>query len=154
MVEIAPGVRGQWAVHTHEGIMRKGGVTGGARKMRYWTPDGREILAVPSMRTYRMTQSGIEGIRDANLDKGWLMQPPTDPKPYCPHCTNWHDTLEEVKECGAKKKAMQARYDKAAKKTIRSEGGEVAELKEKVSGLETDISDIKSMLTKILKGKE
>jgi len=122
----------------------------GIRKMKYWTPDGREIIAVPTMRTYRMSKSGAEGIRDANLDKGWLMQPPIEKKPYCPHCTNWHDTQEEINACGAKKKAFQDRYNKIAKKVKRDGSEDVEELRAEVSGLKTDMDDIKKMLSRLL----
>ena len=53
-----------------------GEVTGGAKKQKYWTPDGREVWAVPSMRGYVIRKNGKQtssGIRDANLDQGWLL---------------------------------------------------------------------------------
>ena len=144
------GTANQQAQYSHEGVGLKE-VSGGAKKMRYWTPDGREKFAVPAMRTYRMTRSGAEGVRDANLDKGWLLQKPTELKPYCPHCDNWHDNQKEIDACGAKKKSFYEEYEAKARKMKGQEGGAVAE---RVDKLESDISDIKSLLTQLLKQKE
>ena len=80
MANLSPGVRAQLE-STGVAITP---VTGGAKKTRYWTPDGREILAVPSMRTWVKRKDGKvvdSGIRDANLDQGWLLQKPARPKP-------------------------------------------------------------------------
>jgi len=140
------GTATQQAKYAHEGVTLKDN-SGGVRKQRYWTPDGREKLAIPTMRTYRMSQSGAEGIRDANLDRGWLLQKPTELKPYCPHCDNWHDTQEEIDVCGVKKKEFYDRQMKIAQKMKKQDGGEVTE---RVDKLESDISDIKSMLAELL----
>jgi len=103
---------------------------GGQPKTRYWTPDGRELLKSPCMRT---TSNG--GVRDANYDFGWLPVKPTVLKPYCPNCDKWHDTEEEIKECGKRKKAMEAKYTKLAKKQIKTEGKDVETLTKQVEEL-------------------
>lgn len=132
-------------------------VFGGAKKSRYWTPDGREVRAVPSMRTWIKKKDGKvidSGIRDANLDKGWLLQPPTKLKPYCPHCDNWHDTQKEIDECGAKKKVFDNKWAAMAKRMRRDEGGEVEKIKAEVLELKSDMTDIKNMLAQLLERKE
>lgn len=124
---------------------------GGAKKTRYWTPDGREILALPSMRTWiKKKDSKVinSGIRDANLDAGWLLQPPTKLKPYCSHCDNWHNTQKEIDACGAKKKTFDDKWAAKAKRMRRNEGGEI---EERVEKLESGITDIKQMLAQLLK---
>ena len=122
------------------------GDIGGQHKQRYWTPDGREILTQPSLRTYIKKENGkvVEsGVRDANLDKGWLSQPPTNPKLRCFHCDRWHDTKEEIDQCGAKKKAFDTKYMKRAKKDVGKNGDEVAELR-------NEMSEMKELLEKLL----
>ena len=121
---------------------------GGLKKTRYWTPDGREILAVSAMRTYNIVKDGKvtgSGVRDANLDS-WLSEKPANPKPHCPHCDKWHDTQKEIVSCGNKKKAFQDRQDKLSQKMQPAK----EDLRAKVDSLESDISDIKSLLTKLL----
>lgn len=136
------------------GVTQVGGVTGGAKKQRYWTPDGREIWAEPAMRTWVKRNAKREtidsGTRDANLDSGWLLQPPTNPKPYCSGCDKWHDTQEEINGCLAKKQAFTERWEKKARAMKKKEGGEVEEIKEDVEELKSDMSDIKSMLKRLL----
>ncbi len=126
---------------------------GGLKKNRYWTPDGREITAVPAMRDYNIIQNDkviSSGTRDANLDNGWLTLPPVEPKPYCPHCDKWHDTIKEVNECGEKKQVSAKRWEKLAKKMIKEENPN-NDLREEVDGLKEDVSQIKDMLLQLLK---
>ena len=83
-----------------------GGI-GGLRKQTYYTPDGRTVCAVPCMRDYVKRKDGkvIEsGTRDANYDKGWLPVMPTELKPHCEHCGDWHDNQEGIDACETKKK--------------------------------------------------
>jgi len=127
---------------------------GGLQKNRYWTPDGREILAVPSMRTFnRIVEGKItdSGIRDANLDNGWLTEKPQTLKPHCPHCGKWHDTQAEIDTCGSKRSAFQKKYDKLAQKEKMKEFSEVDKIKEDVDALKSDMTDIKMMLVQLLK---
>ena len=105
---------------TEKGSRIKGDI-GGIPRQRYWTPDGREIRAIPSMREYldRSVNPPVSGIRDANMDRGWLLQKPPILKPYCPHCDNWHDTQKEIDACGKAKKAFQNKYNRLAKKELK-----------------------------------
>ena len=118
----------------------------GVLKKTYWTPDGRKIRTPPAMRTYINRETGEEGIRDANYDKGWLEQQPQNPKPHCPGCDRWHDTEEEVKACIEKNKKFSRYWDKKAKKQQEEDIGD------RVDKLEDDISEIKDMLKKVLNG--
>ncbi len=119
-----------------------GSIIGGQPKKRYWTPDGREITAQPNTHG---TSDG--GIRDANLDKGWLASKPTELKLYCPHCDMWHDTKDEVAKCGAKKKAIENKYKREAKKTI---GKEVADKDKEIENLRAEMAEIKDLLNKMV----
>ena len=117
------------------------GSIGGIARQRYWTPDGREIIAIPSMREFRSNKGG--GIRDANLDNGWLLQKPTELKVRCQYCDKWHDTTSGVEQCGKQRGVFIASYQKKAEKEILEATPEVAKLKQ-------DIADLKEMLTKLL----
>ncbi|MBU2064011.1 MAG: hypothetical protein KKF93_06435 [Candidatus Omnitrophica bacterium] len=104
------------------GVIYKGDI-GGVYKKKYWTPDGREIMAVPSIRTYRVKDNGntTEGIRDTNYDKGWLDRPPENPKLRCISCDKWHDTQIEVDKCLTNKKKNEDKWMKKAKKEVNKE---------------------------------
>lgn len=137
-----------------QGVAISGDI-GGTKRRRYWTPDGREIWAVPAMRTYRKIANKKivdEGLRDANLDRGWLLEKPTVLKPYCPACDGWHDTQEEVEACIAKKEAFDSKWAKKAQKMKRQEDGgeEVDKIKAEVSEIKSDMADIKNMLAQLL----
>ncbi len=126
------------------------GVTGGIKKRQYWLPDGNEIRAIPAIRGYIKKRDGkiIEsGDRDANLDKGWLLNPPTELKLHCDGCDKWHDTQKEITDCVAKKKTFNEKWSRMAKKMKGEEGGD---LREEVSELKSDITEIKKMLRDIL----
>jgi len=129
------------------------GDIGGVKKQRYYTPDGREVLAVPSMKNWvrREGKKVLDsGIRDANLDNGWLLQPPTKLKLHCDYCDRWHDTQKEIDACGAKKKVFDDKWAEKVKKLRHKDDGD---LRDEVSELKSDMSDIKSMLSQLLKGK-
>ena len=113
------------------------GSTGGLPRQRYWTPDGREIRAIPSIRIYidRSVDPPAEGIRDANLDKGWLLQKPTRLKRYCPHCDYWHNTQKQIDACGQKKKAFQDKYTRKAKRDLAKSNGSDEERLDKLEKL-------------------
>lgn len=114
---------------------------GGVLKKTYYTPDGREIKTPPAMRGYVNKTTGEEGVRDANFDKGWLENPPENPKPHCKGCGKWHDTLEEVEKCMFMR---QSDNEKWAKEKLEED---------RIDKLENDLADIKSMLSKILEVK-
>jgi hypothetical protein len=125
----------------------KTGDIGGQPKTKYWTPDGREMLAQPSLHEYVRRKDGKTetGVRDSNLDKGWLVSKPLTLIPYCPHCDKWHETKELVFECGKKKQAYDNKYKKIAEAELKKENST-----ERIDKLESDMSDIKGMLKKLL----
>ncbi len=114
---------------------------GGQPKTRYWTPDGRELLRSPCMRT---TKNG--GVRDANFDFGWLPIKPTQLKLYCPHCDKWHDTDEEVKACGKQRKAFDAKFMRIAKKQTKNDG---ADKDKEIESLRSELAELKEMITRL-----
>ena len=117
----------------------------GQPKQAYYTPDGRKIMAMPDMHGYvKRNAKGKpieEGVRDVNFDKGWLPQPPVHPVPYCPHCTNWHQTEAEVVQCGEKKGAFMAKIEKEVKDE---------QPVESISELKAEMTELKSMFKQIL----
>lgn len=119
-------------------------------KQIYWTPDGRKLILAPLWRTWvKRDAKGIEiesGVRDANLDKGFLLTKPTELKLYCPHCDYWHNTETEIKECGRKRAAFIKKVTKKAKKEIPQNGDG------RLEKLEQDMAEIKSLLKRIAKG--
>jgi len=121
---------------------------GGQPKISYWTPDGREIRAMPDIHEYAVKDEKGKvirsGTRDANLDKGWLTTKPTDPKLFCPHCDKWHDTGPEIAACGQKKNNLIAKYENEGKKEL------AAKQDGRIDKLEADMRDIKGMLQMIL----
>ncbi len=80
-----------------------GGDIGGLERRTYYTPDGRRIRAIPGWRQFvRKDAAGKvidSGTRDANLGKGWLLEPPKELKLYCRHCDRWHDTEAAIEAC-------------------------------------------------------
>jgi len=136
----------------HQDIKRNGfAYTGGLPRRLYWTPDGREIKAIPSEREFRRTdpetQEVTTGIRDANLDKGWLTEPPKNPLPYCSGCTNWHATQEEVDECIDRKEATQRKYDDQALK--QQQGEAMAQAKE-MDDLKVEVQELKGSIHELI----
>jgi hypothetical protein len=123
------------------------GDIGGLPRQTYYTPDGRVIKAIPSLREYVKKGKNGEavetGTRDANLDKGWLLTPPTELKLYCSGCDMWHDTQEEVDACIAKKKKW---VDALGKRAIKQEADDVASLRQ-------EVAELKEMLQKALEVK-
>lgn len=114
---------------------------GGVPKKRYWTPDGREIINVPAMRTFNIVKEGrviSSGIRDANLDNGWLEQKPEVLKLYCPYCDKWHDTQEEVDGCGKRKGKFNKHWEKKAREELKQgmpSNSEIDEINDKIAHL-------------------
>jgi hypothetical protein len=121
----------------------------GVQKQKYWTPDGRVVYATPSMRDYVRKKDGkvVEsGVRDMNLVRGLLTQPPTDPKLYCPFCDQWHDTEEEIEECGIKKQKFDDFYTRKAQKMKEEE----TDINSEVAELKSEMADIKALLVKLV----
>ena len=122
---------------------------GGTKTKTYWTPDGREVHSIPAMRTYIKKKEGKiieDGIRDANLDNGWLVEKPSNPKPHCPHCDKWHDSLKEIKACGAKKQAFDLKWAEKARKEYAKEhidkDVEISELKNQIAELSKTVEKL------------
>ncbi|KKN71821.1 hypothetical protein LCGC14_0416750 [marine sediment metagenome] len=127
----------------------RSGDIGGLPRQTYYTPDGRTIRAIPSLREYVRKKDGkvVEtGTRDANFDKGWLPVMPTDLKPHCPHCGEWHDNQEEVDACALEIKKRTAWGVRLAKKVRKQESDDITSLKE-------EVAELKEMLEKALEVK-
>ena len=141
---------------TNESIEKAGygirGHIGGLPRRIYYTPDGREIRAIASWRTYRKKNGTAweEGVRDANLDKGWLLEPPRESKPYCAGCDNWHDTEEEVKKCISDKKARAKRWEAKARKESQKED---TDNNHQIDDLKAELGELKEMVAKLLEVK-
>lgn len=129
------------------------GNIGGLPKRTYYTPDGRVIRAVESIREYvRKDKDGKvieQGKRDANLDKGWLLQRPAVLKPHCQTCNRWHDTLEQVAECKAKQEAFVGR---ALKDETEIEAKRKQAEADRVSSLESKIERLTALVEKLTGG--
>ncbi len=133
-------------------IKRQGyAITGGLPRNTYWTPDGRRIEAIPSMRTFNQKDEEGNvigsGTRDANLDKGWLLAPPSDPKPYCAGCDNWHDTEEEVTLCIAMKEVETKKWEDHARSQRASQD---ASQGKEIENLKDDMLEMKGMIFQLL----
>jgi len=118
------------------------GYIGGLPRKTYYTPDGRVIKAIPSVREYVLKRDGkvIEkGVRDANLDKGWLETKPAVLKPYCKGCDRWHDTEAEIAGCIMHTKAFIDSEEAKAKKQ------EVDEMDD----LRTEIAELRELVKKL-----
>ena len=133
-----------------------GGVWGGPRKQRYYTPTGVEVLAIPSWREFvRKGPDGKileQGTRDANLDKGWSLSLPTELKVACPGCSKWHDTQEEVDACVDTKDAQMAQWQKEDDDARAEQNN--PDVDERLGKLEEGLSDIKTLLQQALGVKD
>lgn len=120
-------------------------VWGGPQKKRYYTPDGREVFAVPALREYvkKDAEGKVvgEGARDANYDRGWLESMPTELKPYCAGCDNWHDTKAEVSQCIKQKASVAKRWEARVNRGRgkKDEGADVRELKAQVAQMQATL---------------
>ncbi len=128
----------------------KSGDVGGQPKQTYWTPDGRQIRAMPDMHEYAKKNGKGEiiesGLRDANLDSGWLTSKPQVLQLYCNGCDMWHKTPQEVKECRAKKLASSRKWQHIAKKELKKESGDDG----RIDRLESAVSELTVMMKKLL----
>lgn len=141
---------------TKQGFAR----TGGIPRQTYWTPDGRKIEAIASMREYnRRDENGDvvgTGTRDANLDKGWLLQPLQEPKPYCVGCDKWHDTDEEVMMCIANKEEKARKWEEWARKEkadeAKAQGKEIEDLRVELYELKGLVHELTQTLKEVKNG--
>ncbi len=125
------------------------GHIGGLPRQTYYTPDGRTVKAIPSMREYVRKENGkvIEsGTRDANYDKGWLQTMPTELKHHCSHCREWHNSQEEVDACGVATEKRSEWGDRLARKYKKEEH-------EDIKGLKSEIDELKEMVKKLTEAK-
>ena len=113
----------------------------GQPKQKYWTPDGREILSSPSIHG-----QSDGSTRDANLDKGWLLVPPTKKKLYCPFCQRWHDTKVQITTCGKNRSTFVSKH---AKKAI----SEFKKTENENETLRQEVAELKELVNKLLKSK-
>ena len=120
---------------------------GGIPKKKYWRPDGIIVEAIPAIRGCIDRKTGEESTRDANYDRGWLDYPPEKLKPHCDGCGEWHETLEEVEKCKAKRKLESKKYERIAEEERR---GEIDKVNKRIDSIEDSLKDI---LT-ILKGRK
>ena len=121
-----------------------GGDIGGLPRQTYYTPDGRVIKAFPDSREFVRRRNGEvleQGTRDANLDRGWLLSPPSELKPFCKNCGRWHDTPKEVDICGEK----QNKFIAQAERFARQEGID------KTSALEKQVAQLTTLVEKLTK---
>ena len=125
------------------------GEIGGLPRQTYYTPDGRTVKAIPCLRDYVKKVDGkvIEsGTRDANYDKGWLPVMPTELKPHCSHCGEWHDNQEEIDACAVAIQKRKEWGERLAKKYKKEEH-------EDVESLRSEVADLKEKLEKLLEVK-
>ena len=125
------------------------GDIGGLPRQTYYTPDGRTVKAIPSWRDYVKKKDGVvieTGTRDANYDKGWLPIMPTELKPHCPHCNEWHDNQEGIENCAIEKKKRIEWGERLAKKYKKEEHDDIASLK-------SEIDELKEMVKKLTEVK-
>lgn len=123
------------------------GDIGGLARKTYWTPDGRVIRAIPGCVEFAIKDKDGNvirtGTRDPNLDKGWLLSPPTVLKPFCRTCDRWHDTQEEVEACAVK----QGKFIASMEAKVKQEDTD------KVSSLEQRVAELTALVEKLMEGK-
>jgi hypothetical protein len=127
-----------------------GPIKGGPRYQTYYTPDGREVKALPSMREWvRKNSEGKiveQGTRDANLDQGWLTSPPGSPKPYCVGCGKWHDSEAQVSECVTKKKRTAVAWEKRVKAQLKQGSPDTEEFEGRLGNLEQAVGEVQGSI--------
>ena len=127
------------------------GDIGGLKRTVYYTPDGRIIRAIPQIRDWvKKNKEGKaidSGVRDANLDKGWLLQMPQVKKLFCPHCDQWHDTQVEIEACKIQQDKMLERETAVAREelTVESQNKDI-----KIAVLEAKIEALTKLVEKAL----
>jgi hypothetical protein len=122
------------------------GEIGGVPRRTYYTPDGRIIQAIPNMRG-----SDEAHLRDANLDKGWLLTKPVRKQKFCPGCTRWHKTDKEIADCTAKQKAYMKHMDEVAAKELHKS---IIQKDTTIENLSKEVSELKEMMKQILEAKK
>jgi hypothetical protein len=132
------------------------GVWGGPQKQRYYTPSGDEIYAIPAIREWvQKDDRGAvvsQGTRDSNLDKGWLLAPPTVLQLHCRGCDKWHDAQAEVDKCIEEKERVARQWETRARKQYRS--GARNDPADEVVALASQVEELKAMVSQLLGAKE
>ncbi len=117
------------------------GDIGGLPRTTYYTPDGRVISTIPNIREFvRRDKDGkviATGVRDANLDKGWLLTPPKTKKKYCPGCDAWHDNQKQIDACILKSERF---IEMSTKKVQQEQVNKEAELTKRIADLEAKLN--------------
>ena len=148
MTTITPGLK---ETIQREGYAKSGDI-GGQPKTTYWTPDGRILKVAPSWHEYvQKDDKGkviASGIRDANLDKGWLLQKPTNLQIYCPHCDQWHKTQKEIAECERRHSAIIKHSTLKMQRLMQPQ-----EYNDRLAKVEADVGEIKTLLRQLIKDK-
>ena len=125
---------------------------GGPERRTYYTPAGEEIKAIPAIREWvRRDENGKviqNGKRDANLDKGWLTEPPAVKQFYCKGCDKWHPTERAVLVCIDKSKQDVEALTARALKEVETEN---TAIEGRVDKLEAGLSRIEALLQKLVK---
>ncbi len=130
-------------------------VTGGPQKRRYYTPVGEEVWGIPAIRKWvkKELETGkvlATGERDANLDRGWLTEPPTELKLACAGCSRWHDTVEEIERCIALRAEKDKEWERKARVQWDQEHGSDDETSERLDALETGLTRIEGLLEQLV----
>ncbi len=99
------------------------GASGGPNKSLYYTPDGREVWAIPAhrvrVRKFNDGRPSESFTVDANFDNGWLPSPPTGKlQKYCKGCDKWHPTQKRVDTCIAERQKKQQEWDEKAMREL------------------------------------
>ena len=123
------------------------GQIGGQPKQRYYTPDGSVIFAMPDIHEYSQVSNGkiiAQGLRDANLDRGWLTTAPERLQFYCPGCDKWHPTQQQLNACIKRKKSLAKKWERAAKLDLPKD------FSTEITGMKSEMNELKSMFSQVL----
>lgn len=124
-------------------------VSGGIPRQTYYRPDGVVVKAIAQMRNYVVKDKDgkitSQGTRDANLDNGWTLTKPANPKLTCEYCGRWHDTQAEIKKCKIQTQKRIALAEKQARAEMeqeeQSKDAQIADLTAKLEALTKLVED-------------
>jgi len=83
------------------------------------------------------------GIRDANLDKGWLLSPPQALKVFCRWCDRWHDQAEDIAACRQEKDVWEDGLAQRTQKEVKDDA---------VASLEQQVADLTALVKQLMEG--
>lgn len=135
------------------------GYVGGLPKTTYYTPDGRSFRAIPLIRDWqKLNDEGkviAKGTRDANLDKGWLLQMPAVLKIHCLFCDGYHDSQTQVDTCEVVAKKVKAERQAVIDTEIAADKAEQdKEISKQIAERDAKIGFLESQLAKLTKMME